>query len=87
MDRGPGFPTGKIDAMRSPFVREQSSDDGIGIGLAIVDTLIRKHDGEMILSNAAHGGACITLRFPDAASSGLVGPSRYPTYNSGIAMA
>ena len=63
-DDGPGFPANKIDAMRAPFMREHSSDDGIGIGLAIVDSLMQQHGGTMTLANAQEGGASITLLFP-----------------------
>jgi len=66
VDDGPGFPTGRVDAMRAPFTREHSSDDGIGIGLAIVDTLMHQHGGAMTLSNAEGRGARITLHFPHA---------------------
>jgi len=65
-DDGPGFPTGKIDAMRAPFMREKSTDDGIGIGLAIVDRLMDLHGGAMTLDNVPGGGARVALRFPAA---------------------
>ena len=66
-DDGPGFPADKIDAMRAPFTREKASDDGIGIGLAIVDRLVELHGGSMTLANAPEGGARVTVHLPLAA--------------------
>jgi len=65
IDDGPGFPEGREDTMRSPFMREKVSDDGLGIGLAIVDTLARQHGGEMRLSNERGRGAKVTVTFPN----------------------
>ena len=65
-DDGPGFPVDNIDGMRAPFTRERATNDGIGIGLAIVDALMQRHGGEMILANTLRRGARITLRFPPA---------------------
>jgi len=71
VDDGPGFPEGREETMRNPFVREKASDDGLGIGLAIVDTLARQHGGEMRLSNQPERGARVTVCFPDPRRPGI----------------
>jgi len=71
IDDGPGFPQGREETMRNPFVREKASDDGLGIGLAIVDTLARQHGGEMRLSNEPGRGARVTVCFPDPRRPGV----------------
>lgn len=85
VDDGPGFPAGRIDAMRAPFTREHSSDDGIGIGLAIVDTLMQQHGGAMTLANAEGRGARITLHFPHPPRRQRAAPT--PRHRPGRAMA
>jgi signal transduction histidine kinase len=68
LDRGPGIPADKLDAVRLPFVRleESRSRDtgGTGLGLAIADQLAAAIGGRLTLRNRAGGGldATITLR-------------------------
>lgn len=64
IDDGPGFPEGDADMMRAPFARGEPSDDGLGLGLSIVDTLVRQHGGVMKLSNESGRGAKVTITFP-----------------------
>ncbi len=68
IDDGPGFPADNIEGMRAPFTRERTSNDGIGIGLTIVDTLMKKHGGGMALSNEPGRGARVALNFPPSPS-------------------
>jgi two-component system sensor histidine kinase KdpD len=62
-DRGRGFPEGV--ALVEPFVRgeTESSQPGIGLGLAICKAIVEAHGGSLNLSNSPEGGAraCFTL--------------------------
>lgn len=67
-DEGPGFPP---DLLPRAFQRFSRADDargssGAGLGLAIVDTIARAHNGTANAANPAHGGAdvCISLPLP-----------------------
>ncbi len=67
LDRGPGIPADKLEAVLLPFVRleESRSRDtgGTGLGLAIADQLAAALGGKLTLSNRAGGGleAIVTL--------------------------
>ena len=36
----------------------------MGLGLAIVDRIVRSHGGQLILANRAEGGLSATIRLP-----------------------
>ncbi|MGB0866400.1 MAG: ATP-binding protein [Granulosicoccaceae bacterium] len=65
-DFGPGFPEETLDRVFEPYVTTKSR--GTGLGLAIVMQIVEEHEGEIELSNAPEGGACITLYLPHKAS-------------------
>jgi two-component system, OmpR family, sensor kinase len=70
-DDGPGMsPTGLQRAFE-PFFREEQSRNratgGIGLGLSIVQTLVRAHGGSVCLVNDPGGGLNATVRLPIAA--------------------
>lgn len=58
-DRGPGIPEEHFKHVFSPFVSSKS--DGMGLGLAICNTIIAAHGGRIWAENNALGGA--TFRF------------------------
>jgi len=53
-----------------PFVRgtERTRSDhaGVGLGLAIVNSIARAHDGILTLTPRAAGGLCATVQLPAA---------------------
>ncbi|KQP94520.1 sensor histidine kinase [Methylorubrum extorquens] len=67
LDRGPGIPADKLDAVLLPFVRLERSRSretgGTGLGLAIADQLASAIGGRLTLSNRPSGGlkAVVTL--------------------------
>ncbi len=65
-DYGPGFPEDTLDRVFEPYVT--SKRRGTGLGLAIVKQVVEEHEGEIELSNADDGGACITIYLPHTAS-------------------
>jgi signal transduction histidine kinase len=59
-DRGPGFPP-ETDVL-APFVTTKPT--GNGLGLSIVEQIIKAHQGKIALSNHPDGGAIVTLFIP-----------------------
>lgn len=73
-DNGAGFDAEQASALFRPFSRLHSNEqfEGIGIGLATVERIVRRHDG--LVSAEGHEGEGATFRFrlpvPKRASSG-----------------
>lgn len=70
-DRGPGIPSQDTERLKLPFTRLESARSnvsGAGLGLAIVDRIVRTHQGEFDLLPREGGGliARITLPLPAA---------------------
>lgn len=61
-DNGPGFGPEALARAREPFFTTKTSAQGLGLGLAICDSLMRALGGELVLANHPQGGALITLR-------------------------
>ncbi len=61
-DHGPGFPADLLAEAFEPL----ATTTGIGLGLALVDSIMRRHRGLATANNEADGGARVTLRFPRA---------------------
>lgn len=60
-DTGPGFPAEALDHVRDPFFT--TKQNGTGLGLTIVDNIIRAHGGSLDISNNEDGGARVTATF------------------------
>ena len=43
-----------------------SDHAGVGLGLAIVESIVRAHDGALTLTPRTAGGLCVTVRLPAA---------------------
>ena len=65
-DEGRGFDDSEIDQLLKRFERGKNADGivGSGLGLTIVDDIMRAHGGRIKLTNNAGEGACVTLSFP-----------------------
>ena len=63
-DDGPGIPDDKVEHYLQRGVRGDERVQGYGIGLAIVQQLIKAYRGTMkVTKSSALGGAAFTLRF------------------------
>ncbi len=65
-DDGPGIlPEFRAEAMRR-FARlgKARTEPGAGLGLALVDSVVRMHEGTVTLSDGPQGGLRVTLFFP-----------------------
>ena len=78
-DNGPGFSAESLTRAREPFFTTKTSAQGLGLGLAICDSLVRALDGELLLANHPEGGALITLRLRLAAPGVNLQPSEDPS--------
>jgi two-component system C4-dicarboxylate transport sensor histidine kinase DctB len=67
-DNGPGFSEQALLHAREPFFTTKTSTQGLGLGLAICETLMRALGGELLMANHPEGGALITLQLRNAAS-------------------
>jgi signal transduction histidine kinase len=64
-DRGAGFPAHLLDRSVTRYrVGKQPKAQGIGLGLALVDAVARKHGGTLQLANRPRGGAQVRLTLP-----------------------
>jgi two-component system sensor histidine kinase TctE len=61
-DEGPGIPEKERDKVRERFYRIAGTQgDGCGLGLSIVEEIVRRHAGSLVLENGA-GGAGLRAR-------------------------
>jgi two-component system C4-dicarboxylate transport sensor histidine kinase DctB len=67
-DNGPGFSREALEHAREPFFTTKTRTQGLGLGLAICDTLMRALGGELLFANHPDGGALLTLRMRTGAS-------------------
>ena len=67
-DRGPGIPAEALEKVLRPFVRLEASRNrhtgGVGLGLAAVADIMRRHGGRVDLRNRVGGGLQAELVFP-----------------------
>ena len=63
-DTGPGIATGDLKNVFDPFFT--TKPQGMGMGLAIVRTIVEAHHGKISAENQLSGGALFTIRLPIA---------------------
>lgn len=67
-DEGPGIPNDQLEDVLKPFVRLEGSRSkdtgGAGLGLSIVDTIVRAHGGTLSLKNRSVGGLRVQITLP-----------------------
>jgi signal transduction histidine kinase len=77
-DRGPGVPDAWRERIFEPFLRlpgHAEREGGVGLGLALVRQIARRHGGEAACLPRAGGGSCFLLTLPGSA----VAPSERAT--------
>jgi len=62
-DNGRGVPTSFQPMLFEPFHREDNQSQGMGLGLSICQTLIKKLEGRIWYEDAVGGGAAFILEF------------------------
>jgi len=66
-DRGPGIPPSEVERLKRPFTRleaARSDKGGAGLGLAIVERVVRAHRGNLELRPRPGGGLLAEIRLP-----------------------
>jgi two-component system osmolarity sensor histidine kinase EnvZ len=69
-DHGVGVPDDQIQLLLRPFTRLDSARgqaNGAGLGLAIVERVITRHNAELLVRNRDGGGLVLQFSFPLAA--------------------
>lgn len=67
LDQGPGVPEPLQERIFEPFYRlpgASERDGGVGLGLALVQSIALRHGGTVKCSNRPEGGACFEVRLP-----------------------
>ena len=63
-DYGPGIPEAELPYVKQKFYKGSSKARGSGIGLAVCDEIIHRHEGTFDIGNAQGGGCVVTIRLP-----------------------
>lgn len=66
-DRGPGVPPELCERIFEPFYRLPGAterDGGVGLGLALVKSIVQRHGGRVHCENVPAGGACFVVELP-----------------------
>jgi signal transduction histidine kinase len=65
-DKGPGIPAADLPLVFQPFYRgvQQAKAPGSGIGLSLVDSILRLHQTVIEISTNPEGGTIFRLCFP-----------------------
>ncbi len=61
-DNGPGIADELRERIFEPFFTTRGQ--GTGLGLAVVQAVMRQHQGEVSVTNNSDGGSCFSLRLP-----------------------
>ncbi len=78
-DNGPGFSAEALERAREPFFTTKTTARGLGLGLAICDSLTAALGGELLLANHDDGGALVTLNLlPASTGPGTQTPEDHP---------
>lgn len=71
-DHGPGVPAEFREKIFLPFFRLPGAterDGGVGLGLALVKSIVQRHGGSVHCEGGPQGGACFVVRLPQRATA------------------
>ena len=63
-DTGQGIPLEVRDRIFDPFFSTKNETKGVGLGLAVVFGIVRRHGGTILVDSAPDSGTTFTLRLP-----------------------
>ena len=61
---GPAIPEIELPYVKQKFYKGSSKQRGSGIGLAVCDEIVTRHNGLLDIQNAVDGGVLVTIRLP-----------------------
>ena len=68
IDTGKGVPAKKLPTLTEPFMRAETdpflTNEGTGLGLTIVQSLVHLHDGKLDIKSKVGKGTTVTVTFP-----------------------
>lgn len=67
IDDGSGIPPALQQKVLEPFFSTRRNDGNAGLGLTLVQELLRTHGGILAISRGAEGGTCVRVELADAA--------------------
>ena len=70
-DYGPGIPAEELPHVKYKFYKGSSKARGSGIGLAVCDEIITRHEGPLDIDNAEGGGCIVTIHLPIRAQAAI----------------
>lgn len=65
-DTGAGIPADHLSKIFDPFFTTKDPDQGEGMGLYIVQQIVKKYDGSINLDSQQGKGTVCTIQFPIA---------------------
>ena len=63
-DYGPGIPEEELPHVKYKFYKGSSKARGSGIGLAVCEEIVTRHEGRLDIGNAQGGGCLVTIVLP-----------------------
>lgn len=63
-DNGRGIPQAELDKVKDRFYKASNSTRGSGVGLAVADEIVRKHNGLMAIESEEGKGTTVTIMLP-----------------------
>ena len=63
-DYGHGIPEAELPHVKEKFYKGSSKNRGTGIGLAVCDEIVARHNGTLTVRNAPGGGCLVTTLLP-----------------------
>ena len=70
-DYGPGITAEELPHVKYKFYKGSSKARGSGIGLAVCDEIITRHEGTLDIDNAEGGGCIVTIHLPIRAQAAI----------------
>ena len=58
------MPVEELPFIKNKFYKGSSKARGSGIGLAVCEEIITRHEGRLDIGNAEGGGCVVTIRLP-----------------------
>ncbi len=86
-DHGCGIPADQLPKVKQKFYKANTSKGGFGIGLAVADEIIRKHNGEFVIDSVEGEGTNVSIILPVARQNSSIEippPDRKPSDSSAL---